>query len=321
MAYNYSHVIINCEVCTMKLDRIEIFCAVARNMSFTKAAEECNMAQSAISMQIRALEEELGFPLFERSTRKVSFTDAGQSFYVDCVKMLSGFDEALERAVSTHNGKKMFLTIGIEGLMQTSYKAATIRRFTAEHPDIRIIPKQIERDRKYEQLNSGEIDFVFDIPQYFVLNTKIRKAGNIINEHCLMVHREHPLADRKTVTKKELSEFTTFWGGIPKVEDYVTKLYLNYFRDSGIEPEHVIYVPEQDVATFMVAANMGGNIVPLSEREQMNTENFRFIELEDPLVFESAWLYSSKNQNPALPLFIKTAEQMAAEFAEKGSKR
>ena len=64
----------------MKLDRIEIFCAVARNMSFTKAAEECGVAQSAISMQIKALEDELGFPLFERSTRKVSFTDAGQSF-------------------------------------------------------------------------------------------------------------------------------------------------------------------------------------------------------------------------------------------------
>ena len=53
----------------MKLDRIEIFCAVARNMSFTKAAEECGVAQSAISMQIKALEDELGFPLFERSTR------------------------------------------------------------------------------------------------------------------------------------------------------------------------------------------------------------------------------------------------------------
>ena len=80
----------------MKLDRIEIFCAVARNMSFTKAAEECGVAQSAISMQIKALEDELGFPLFERSTRKVSFTDAGQSFYVDCIKLLTGFDDALD---------------------------------------------------------------------------------------------------------------------------------------------------------------------------------------------------------------------------------
>ena len=132
----------------MKLDRIEIFCAVARNMSFTKADEECGVAQSAISMQIKALEDELGFPLFERSTRKVSFTDAGQSFYVDCVKLLTGFDDALDRAVSTHKGKRLFITIGIEGLMQTSYKAAVIRRFTAEHPDIQVIPRQVGRDKK-----------------------------------------------------------------------------------------------------------------------------------------------------------------------------
>ena len=92
----------------MKLDRIETFCAVARNMSFSKAAEECQVAQSAISQQIRAMEEELGFPLFVRSTRRVSFTDAGQSFYVDCVRLLAGFDEAIERAVSALAPKRAF---------------------------------------------------------------------------------------------------------------------------------------------------------------------------------------------------------------------
>lgn len=71
----------------------------------------------------------------------------------------------------------------------------------------------------------------------------------------------------------------------------------------------------------MVAANMGGNIVPTSEKEQMNTENFRFIRLEAPLTFESAWLYSSKNQNPALPLFIKTVEEMAEEYNDEANRR
>ena len=82
-------------------------------MSFSKAAEEMHVAQSAVSQQIRAMEEELGFALFERSTRRVSFTDAGQSFYVDCVKLMAGLDEALARAASKLNGKKNFLTVGI----------------------------------------------------------------------------------------------------------------------------------------------------------------------------------------------------------------
>lgn len=289
----------------MKLERIETFCAVARNMSFTKAAEECRIAQSAISQQIRALEEELGFSLFERSTRKVTFTDAGQSFYVDCVKLLSGLDEALDRAVSAQKGRKLFLTIGIEGLMQNIRKAAAIKAFSDAHPEIDILARQIDRDKKYEDLLTGKIDIMFDIPHYYTLNPHIKKCGVIQNEHCLMVSRNHPLAGRERISKQELSEHITFWGGIPKVEDFITKFYLNYFRSGGIEPHHVICVPEQDVASFMVAANMGGNIVPLTEKAQWNPEQYSFVTLDEPLVLESAWLYSADNGNPALSRFVE----------------
>lgn len=296
----------------MKLDRIEIFCAVARNMSFSKAAEECHVAQSAVSQQIRALEEELGFPLFERSTRKVSFTNAGQSFYVDCVKLMAGFDDALSRAASTLNGKKSFLTVGIEGLMQSEVKAQALKKFAARYPDVEIVPRQVDRDGKYEDLLDGKIDVVFDIPKYYTLNQKIRKCGSILNEHCLMVSRDHPLAGRKSIGKKELAQYVTFWGGIPKVEDYVISLYIDYFRSAGIEPEKVICVPEQEIASFMVAANMGGNIVPCSEKRQWNSALYSFIDLEEPLAFESAWLYSVENANPALLEFINSVQHKDA---------
>ena len=69
---------------SMRLDRIETFCAVARNMSFSKAAEEFHVAQSAISQQIKSLEDELGFPLFVRSTRRGSFPEARASTSIAC---------------------------------------------------------------------------------------------------------------------------------------------------------------------------------------------------------------------------------------------
>ena len=293
----------------MKLGKIEVFCAVARNMSFSKAAEECRVAQSSISQQIRALEEELGFELFQRSTRKVCFTDAGQSFYVDCVKLLNGLDEALDRAASIVYGKKSFLTVGIEGLLQNEIKVEAIKKFAARYEDIRVIPKQVGRDEKYEQLIAGDIDVIFDIPKYYTLNPRIRTCGVIKNPHCLMVSREHPLAGRENVSKAELAEYTTFWGGIPKVEDYVIRQYMEYFRSSGIEPENIICVPEQDVATFMVSANMGGNIVPASEKQWWNRERFAFVDLEEELAFESAWIYSADNGNPALRKFVEMVEE------------
>lgn len=295
----------------MKLRKIDVFCAVVRHMSFSKAAEECHIAQSAVSQHIRALEEELGFALFERSTRKVSFTDAGQSFYVDCVKLMAGFDEALARATSAHKKKISTLTLGIEGLMQNEIKAKAIKAFSVLHPDVEIVLSQIDRDEKYEQLVLGKIDIVFDIPKYYTLNPRIGKCGEIINRHCLMVSRDHPLADRGVVSKAELAQYTTFWGGIPKVEDYVIGIYLDFFRSSGIEPGNVIYVPEQDIAAFMVSANMGGNIVPCSEKDWWRPDLYSFVELEGELTFESAWLYCIDNNNTALRQFVEMIEGQA----------
>ena len=292
----------------MKLDRIETFCAVARNMSFSKAAEECHVAQSAISQQIRALEEELGFPLFVRSTRKVSFTDAGQSFYVDCVRLMNGFDEAVDRASSLINNKKRFLKVGIEGLMQCETKARILRRFAEAYPDVIVQPKQIDRDKKYEDLLTGEVDVVFDIPQYYTLNQRIRKGGVIENRHCVMLSRNHQMAECPSMNKEKLASFPTFWGGIPKVEDYVLKIYKEYFRSSGIEPDNVINVPSQDIATFMVSIGMGGNIVPESEKRLWNPELYTFVELDEPLILESAWLYSIENNNPVLKQFVELVE-------------
>lgn len=64
----------------MRTTQLEYFIAVAKYKNFTRAANECYIAQSAISQQINALEEELGFPLFIRQTRKVILTEAGELF-------------------------------------------------------------------------------------------------------------------------------------------------------------------------------------------------------------------------------------------------
>ena len=92
------------------------------------------------------------------------------------------------------------------------------------------------------------------------------------------------------------------------------KKYMDYFRVSGIEPQNVICVPEQDVATFMVSINLGGNIVPCSERESWNPELYSFVSLAEPLVLESAWLYSSDNANPALARFVEMADGQGEEL-------
>lgn len=289
----------------MKLDKMEVFCAVARNLSFSKAAEECHIAQSAISQQIRQLEEELGFLLFERSTRRVNITEAGQSLYDDCVRIMESLENATIRATAISAGKRSTLTVGIEGLIQADVRVAAIQRFERAHREIQVVPKQLDPNEKYSQLVSGEVDLVFDLPRYYSLNHSITAVGQVKNEHVVMVSRSHPLAGERRVSKQRLAEFTTFLGGISSVESYLMQQYVEYLRTDGISTRKVIYVPNQDVATMMVALNQGCNILPRMRTHWWSEETFAFVELEEPFYIESAWLYSRKNENPALRDFVE----------------
>lgn len=292
----------------MKIDKLEEFCSVGRNMNFSKAADECHTAQSAISLHIRQLEEEVGFQIFERSTRKVSFTEAGYSFYKDCLSILENIENAQSKAAAISAGKKSTITVGIEGLIQSDIRIAMMRKFEAMYPEVKVIPVCMNLNDKYEQLSNGEVDVVFDIPRYYTLNRDIKAVGLIRNEHILMVSKDHPLADKRVVTKKDLSEHVTFLGGVSNIENYLMQQYIEYLRSDHYDTKKVRYVPDQNVATMMVALGQGGNILPRERTPILSRDVFSAVELEEPFYIESAWLYSKKNKNPILEKFIEMVD-------------
>lgn len=75
------------------LRQIKYFQAVVRNNSFSQAAEECHISQSAISQQIKALEAELGFPLLERKNRRFVLTPAGEHFYKKSLILVADYQQ------------------------------------------------------------------------------------------------------------------------------------------------------------------------------------------------------------------------------------
>lgn len=188
--------------------------------------------------------------------------------------------------------------------MQSLVRAKDLTEFKKRNPNIQIVYIPVDRDNKYQDLLIGNVDTLFDITQYYLLNPKIKQCGMHKTTHCVMVGKNHPLANKKVVSKAELSQYTTFWGGIPMVEDYVINLYKEYFRSSNIPASNIIAVPDQNVSLFMTLMNEGACIVPFEEKYYWSTDTFSFVDLDEQLVLNSAWLYSSENLNPALSQFV-----------------
>jgi LysR family glycine cleavage system transcriptional activator len=113
---------------------VRAFEAAGRHLSFTRAAEELNVTQGAISRHIKALEDYLKQPLFERFTRRIDFTSFGQSYFT---AISAGLD-AIEQAVPMSFGKTM-LKMSITQSMGTLWLLPRLSTFTDANPDIEVI--------------------------------------------------------------------------------------------------------------------------------------------------------------------------------------
>jgi LysR family transcriptional regulator, glycine cleavage system transcriptional activator len=116
------------------LDLIQSFEAAARTLSFTKAAEELCVTQSAVSRQMRALEESLGISLFHRRPRSLALTAEGQALYRTVNEVLERLHEATGRLRAS--GSVPHLTVSTTGGFASLWLIPRLRTFTALHPEV-----------------------------------------------------------------------------------------------------------------------------------------------------------------------------------------
>ena len=97
---------------TMNLNQLKYFVSVAENRSFTKAAMQYYISQTAITQQVKALEEKIGTPLLDRNTRPISLTPAGKTFLGEAKEILDRMETAIYKTVETSTGLEGTLKIG-----------------------------------------------------------------------------------------------------------------------------------------------------------------------------------------------------------------
>ncbi|MBA6398841.1 transcriptional regulator GcvA [Colwellia sp. BRX10-4] len=135
------------------LKALRVFEASARQLSFTRAAEELFVTQAAISHQIKSLEDFLGIKLFMRKNRALLLSEEGQAYYLDIKDVFNAINEATERLFA--RGEKGAITVSTQPSFAIQWLVPRLNAFYALHPDIDVRIKAVDQP---ENSLTGDVD-------------------------------------------------------------------------------------------------------------------------------------------------------------------
>jgi len=127
------------------LNALKAFEAAARQLSFTRAAEELFVTQAAVSHQIKALEEHLGIKLFMRKNRSLLLTEEGQGYFYDIKDIFSQLLEATEKLLA--KGAKGALSVSLPPTFAIQWLVPRLNQFSELHPDIDVRIKAVDQEQ------------------------------------------------------------------------------------------------------------------------------------------------------------------------------
>ena len=242
----------------MELRQLEHVVAVAEHQHFTRAAEELQISQSGLSASVRALESELGTPLFTRSTRRVELTQAGSAFLPEAARTLAGA-AAAKRAVDAVRGVLAgTLTVGTEQCLGAIDLPAELAAFRTEHDQVDVRLGFDGSANLLERLVAGQLDLAV-LARCGPPPPGIRLRTLSEEGFTLLCHPDHPLARRSSVGLGELSEETLI-GFSP--EWAARMLAQQAFLAAGLHPTVGMEVNDVGTLLELVGHGLGVALVP-----------------------------------------------------------
>ena len=245
----------------MEIRQLEHFVTVAEEESFTRAARRLNYVQSALSVSIQSLERELGLRLFDRDTRRVALTDAGQALLSAARQTLASVEQTRDVAAELNGVVRGTLRIGIMQSLGFLDVPALLGELHRRHPDVEIQmrPSPGGSLDLLEELGRGAIDVAFvsviDDPP----GVEIVELGT--EALYLVGARELMPARRRTVSLTDLAEatfvdFPAGWG--------VRAVIDRAFAAAGVSRR--VTIEAADVSTYLqlLDARLGVAISPQS---------------------------------------------------------
>ncbi|TAM88772.1 MAG: LysR family transcriptional regulator [Candidimonas sp.] len=250
------------------LRQVRAFLAVASELHFRRAAERLFVSQSALSRSILALENAVGTPLLERSTRQVQLTAAGVAFAEECRQALSYLERASRVANAAAQGWRGHLRIGYMSFAISGSLPVLLRNYWIQFPDVVTDLEYAPSAQQRAKVLDGSIDIGFVIGR--VQNDRIRNALLETNDFVALLPDTHRLASLPQLRLADLAD-EPFILGTEATFSTFRKLLFNVCYDAGFYPNIVQEASNTSGIFGMVAAGIGVSLYAGCARNDCRT--------------------------------------------------
>jgi DNA-binding transcriptional LysR family regulator len=285
----------------MRITQLENFMEVAREKSFSRAAKTLFVSQSTLTQQIASLEQELGFTLFDRSSRKVELTAAGACFLERTQHILYELNGAIQRAHDVSKSQPRQLTLGCSALLIETL-SFTLQDSLAGNSDFALELVVSEPVALVERLKKGEMDCVFINEDDFAPEESLSFSPVVDIEYHGAVSSQSPLAAKDRLSRNLLAAEHLI---LPSCSRF-SPFYANFVRSLKTEFPALSYEEHNDyriVRSFIVLGK-GVSIVPVSPTDKRN-DDLSLIPLNPPLTGRAGFVR------------LSTASAVSIRFIEK----
>jgi DNA-binding transcriptional LysR family regulator len=237
------------------LRQFKVFEAVASHLSFSRAAEALHLTQPAVSMQVQALTEQAGVPLFEQIGKKIYLTAAGEELLRHVRRIGQQLREAEEALAAIRGVTGGRLLIGVVSTAKY-FAPRLLVAFRALYPDAELRLGVHNREAIVRQLADNEIDLAImgRPPQEF----ETVSAGFADHPHVIVAHPGHPLAGRRRIDPSDLSGEPFL---IRELGSGTRVAMERFFTEHGVQPGEMTEMTSNETIKQAVMAGMGMSFI------------------------------------------------------------
>ena len=266
----------------MNINQLRYFVAVAEQRSFTKAANQYYLSQTAVTQQVRALEETLGVQLLDRNSRPVSLTPAGAVFLTEAKAILERMNSAISRARDASTGLVGSVRIGYTKGYERSDLSNKLRAFHRDYPNILLTCFRCDTDMLAAGLLNGEYDIIFtwdstNIRQDIQVELRLVERARLV----VALYGSHPFARRTALHRSELkNETILFMTPSSTGSSFGDDHFMQLYQQAGYLPNILLRSNDVESILMMVAAEEGISILPAYCTDKLtNADNLIFVPL------------------------------------------